>query len=570
MKLNKILTAFVLIATLGMVACNPVIDDRNKPGQDTTTTEPVDTITAVEMTVSQVLEIANGLEAGAESQDYYQVAGMVSAVQTSADNLVSYGNCNFTLQDETGTIACYYINYLDNKKFTSADQILHVGDSVVVIGKAKNYVNKNTGSSTPELANGYIKSIVPNTHVAEIIDATFAEAIAVKNELNQGATTLDKYRVKGVVTSVSTNEENLGKYGNCNFYIKDPTGEAQEDITCWKTNWLNNEKFSSYADVPVSGDTVVVVAPIQNYNGKVELLEGYIESIVRYQAPPIVVDDDSNLSVPEGTITCAQAIAIGKTLADKASTDETYYIKGIVVKNDTYATSLAQYGNMTFYMADALEDEELFEAFRVYGPDSVKFTDVQQIAAGNVVVVKSKIYNYGGQIETTGGGTAFVYSSTNTFVPSVTPVDPPVEPGEVSYSVTFTTSMPTGWTYLPTSYTPYWYKSGLKLSAENNGVQSPAFEACSAVSVSFTIALNANQKTGTNGTDGNNFKVVALNAEGNEVASQELVTNAAGSYSVDLSGTGITAVQIIMVSFPYNGTTYCNVNFSAASVSFGN
>ena len=74
MKLNKILTAFVLIATLGMVACNPVIDDGKKPGQDTTTVEPVDTVTAVEMTVSQVMEIANGLEAGAESQDYYQVA----------------------------------------------------------------------------------------------------------------------------------------------------------------------------------------------------------------------------------------------------------------------------------------------------------------------------------------------------------------------------------------------------------------------------------------------------------------------------------------------------------------
>ena len=420
MKLNKLFTAFMLIATIGMVACNkPPKPDG--PGKDDPDTPPVvDSVIATDATVVEVIAVANELAAGAESEEYYRVHGIVSAVQTAPEKLVEYGNCNFTVMDETGSIGCFYINYLNNVKFTDPDQALNIGDTVVVVAKAKNYVNKNTGASTPELTNGFIEKLNRNTYIPEVIDASFADIFALLDELPQGSTTMDAYRVKGVVSAVTTAKDKLVGYGNCNFNITEAGSTSGQEIICYYTNWLDNQKFTNADDIPVVGDTVVVVGPLQNYNGKPELFKGFIKEIARKAPEPIIVDDDSQLDVPAGTITCAEAIAIGKQLNDRAATSEVYYIKGIVVENATYASSLKQYGNMTFYMVDNLSDTERFEAYQVFGLDSASFVDMQQVVPGNVVVLKSKIYRYGEQIETEGAGKAFMYSTTNTFVPDST------------------------------------------------------------------------------------------------------------------------------------------------------
>ena len=248
---------------------------------------------------------------------------------------------------------------------------------------------------------------------------------------------MDAYRVKGVVSAVTTAKDKLVGYGNCNFNITEAGSTSGQEIICYYTNWLDNQKFTNADDIPVVGDTVVVVGPLQNYNGKPELFKGFIEEIARKAPEPIIVDDDSQLDVPAGTITCAEAIAIGKQLNDRAATSEVYYIKGIVVENITTASSLKSYGNMNFYMVDNLNDQERFEAYQVNGLDSAKFVDMQQIVPGNVVVVKGKIYRYGEQIETEGLGKWFVYSSTNTFVPDTTGGDKPAIPEGTQQAIDF-------------------------------------------------------------------------------------------------------------------------------------
>ena len=388
------------------------------PGPDPKPTN-VDTM-GIEATVAEVIEVVNSLEQGGQSKEKYKVSGIVSAVQTSADDMLKYGNLNFTLQDETGAIGCYYIYYLDSATFTSADQYLNVGDTVTVLGYAKSYVNKNTGKVTPELYQGFLLSIKKNSYIAEVIDASFADIMGVMEGLSQGATTLDAYRVMGIVSAVTTAKDKLVGYGNCNFNISDPTKAVSSEIVCYYTNWLDNQPFTDANDIPCVGDTVVVIAPLQNYNGKAELFKGYIESINRKAPEPIIIDDDSNLDVPDGTLSCAEAIAIGMRQNDRADTSETYFIKGIVVENITYASSLKTYGNMTFYMVDNIADTARFEAYQVFGLDSASFVDMQQVVPGNVVVLKSKIYRYGNQIETEGAGKAFMYSTTNTFVPDST------------------------------------------------------------------------------------------------------------------------------------------------------
>ena len=547
MKLNKFFTAIMLVATLAMVACDPDNPTPGPgPGPGPGPTPTIDTVESTPKTVQEVIAIAEGLEAGAESQDYYKVTGIVSAVQTSVDDLTKYGNCNFTLQDETGAIGCYYINYLNNVTFSSPDQALNVGDTVAVVGKAKNYVNKNTGKSTPELANGYLSELKPNTHIAEVIDASFADIMGVLGNLAQGATTLDAYRVMGVVTSVKTAKDKLITYGNCNFNIADPTGATSSEIICYYTNWLDNQKFTNASDIPTIGDTVVVVAPLQNYNGKAELYKGFIESITRKAVDPVVIDDDSQLNVPAGTITCAQAIAIGKQLNDKSATAEVYYIKGIVVENATSKSSLTNYGNMTFYMVDALSDTERFEAYQVYGVDSARFTDMQQIVPGNVVVLKAKIYRYGDQIETEGLGKWFVYSSTNTFAPDTTGGTTPTLPEGTLQEINFMSNplqlTATDTVKAVTSFTFGDIVMEVDPTANKSGAQI--------TKTSYKMYKNTTFKL--TAPTGKNIKYVGITTEGGQYGA-DLLTADSGSIAVDANKDGVWTGQANSVTFSNTG-----------------
>ncbi len=553
MKLNKLFTAFMLIATIGMVACNkPPKPDG--PGKDDPNIPPVvDSVIATDATVVEVIAVANELAAGGESEEYYRVHGIVSAVQTAPEKLVEYGNCNFTVMDETGSIGCFYINYLNNVKFTDPDQALNIGDTVVVVAKAKNYVNKNTGASTPELTNGFIEKLNRNTYIPEVINASFADIFALLDELPQGSTTMDAYRVKGVVSAVTTAKDKLVGYGNCNFNITEAGSTSGQEIICYYTNWLDNQKFTNADDIPVVGDTVVVVGPLQNYNGKPELFKGFIEEIARKAPEPIIVDDDSQLDVPAGTITCAEAIAIGKQLNDRAATSEVYYIKGIVVENITSKSSLLNYGNMNFYMVDALTDTERFEAYQVFGVDSARFTDMQQIVPGNVVVLKAKIYRYGEQIETEGQGKWFVYSSTNTFVPDTTgggggtPELPEGTRQEINFAANPLNLSTTDTVKVATTFTFGDIEMLVDPTANKSGAQI--------TKTSYKMYKNTTFKL--TAPTGKNIKYVGITTEGGQYGA-DLLSADSGSIAVDANKDGVWTGQANTITFSNTGQVRIN------------
>ena len=555
MKLNKIFSAFVLsLALFNFASCEkPPIDDGPTPGKDDDTAAVV--TDATKATVAEAIAKIEEMADGAESTEYYEIAGIVTNVSTSASDMLSYKNLNFTLTDETGSIASWYTNYLDNKPFDTADKMLNVGDTVVVIAHLKKYV-KNS-KMTPELVNGYLKSLSRNNYEAQILDKSFAEAVAIGKGQSQDVLTLDYYRIKGVVSSVKTGKDALVQYGNCIFNIADPTGASSDAIICYYTNWLDNQPFTSADDIPCKGDTVIVVGPLTNYSNDAELKNGYIESITRVVLPPVVPDDETGLDVPQGAISCAEAIAIGKQLADQAATDATYFIKGIVMNVETDQSGVDKYGNVIFDMADDVNDTVRFKAYCVYGKDSATILDVKQVVPGNVVVIKSQITNYKGTIETV-QNKGYIYSTTNTFVPEVTPIDPSL----VSWDITFASEIPYGWKAIGGA--EFYGNGGLKLNREGKGIQSPTFAAATSVPVEFTIGA-FNVKTsgeGVNGTDGPNFQVIGLSATGAVVDTEDVVTPEAKAYSVTLEGEGIAQVKLVMVSFPYNGSKYCNVNLS--------
>ena len=95
--------------------------------------------------VARALEIING---GQYTTDMVYTAGTISSIK---EVNTSYGNATFDISDDgtttSGQLTIFRCKYLNNTKFTSADQI-KVGDKVVVLGALTLY------NTTPEVTQG--------------------------------------------------------------------------------------------------------------------------------------------------------------------------------------------------------------------------------------------------------------------------------------------------------------------------------------------------------------------------------------------------------------------------------
>lgn len=130
-------------------------------------------------------------------------------------------------------------------------------------------------------------------------------------------------------------------------------------------------------------------------------------------------------------------------------------------------------------------------------------------------------------------------------------------------------AMPAGWTYITNNSQypdPTFYSDGgLKFNFENMGIESPAFAAQSAVSVSIDVrALNANTK---NPASQDVFTVSALNASDAVVGTATLQSAVAGANVVSVSGTDIVKIKVVMTGYPSNGEVYCNVSLGGVTIS---
>lgn len=114
----------------------------------TNTFDPSTPVTVEEISIAKALEIGGALNVGETSSKQYKIQGMVSEV---AEASTQYGNLTFTIEDEDGkALDCFRLYYKDNKKYTSTDAALEVGDVVIVLGQINNY------NGTIQVNPGYI------------------------------------------------------------------------------------------------------------------------------------------------------------------------------------------------------------------------------------------------------------------------------------------------------------------------------------------------------------------------------------------------------------------------------
>lgn len=126
--------------------------------------------------------------------------------------------------------------------------------------------------------------------------------------------------------------------------------------------------------------------------------------------------DTIGWNIPAEAITVAQAREICMALESGSNTGSKYYVMGYVKKlHYNHASAIIGYGNAQFYIEDVkgANSADDFLAYQVYGPDSKKLTDPNEVAVGDFVVIYGALTNYNGTYETVGKGAAYIWKSTN-------------------------------------------------------------------------------------------------------------------------------------------------------------
>lgn len=418
MKLEKIFSALMLIAAVSFTACDPVIPDNpDGPGKDTTDT-PVDTtevwvipegvdVPAEAITVAEARDICSKLESGAVTTDKYYVKGFVKKVkEISEADFQSFGNLTFFMvdqKDDKDDFEAFQVNGKDSKAFLNMNEV-EVGDYVVVYGNLTNY---NGTYETTNKGTAYVYSssnanfgVKPEGSLIDIDyqgdEANITDFLAEYGSIVAGDTT-DYVTVRGVVKSDAS--VNLG-YGTATFTITN----GVDNLYCYgiAAGKGDGETFTKFIDGQqlVEGDFVTVYARLYNYNGKLELIKGYITRTSN-------TFDGSAIQGPD-TISVAEANEIGKALASGKTSPKQYVIVGRVTTLDDISVN---YGNLSFHICD-VDDEsatpETFYIYRAYYLDNKKYTqkdaDNNPIEVGDVVTILGQIMNYNGTPETPQGG----------------------------------------------------------------------------------------------------------------------------------------------------------------------
>ncbi len=200
----------------------------------------------------------------------------------------TYGNASFYISEdgkESGEFYCFRILYLGNKKFTSGNTDIKVGDEVIICGQLMNYHN-----NTPETVAGkaFLYSLngkseggggggggdTGEAKGSGTLNDPYnpaGAAAAVKNltwtDNNTYDTTGDVY-VKGKISRIAdkgTFTEG-GTYGNASFYISED-GKQSGEFYCFRVLYLGNKKFEAgNTDIKV-GDEVIIYGQLMNYRG---------------------------------------------------------------------------------------------------------------------------------------------------------------------------------------------------------------------------------------------------------------------------------------------------------------
>lgn len=237
---------------------------------------------------------------------------------------------------------------------------------------------------------------------------TVNEAVNIAKKLKPGEVSKQKYFIKGWVTSFNRNESfniDFPKYGNDFVYLSSrQDGEGTKTFYAYRLLGKFGAKLPDLECVKI-GDFVVISCYMTNYNGIYESSGAcFVYQSNNAHFNEIFPAFPGCPAPKENEISVTEAEKIALTLEKKAMTTEMYKVRGVVTSVDVVDPS---YGNATFNISDGLS---YATCYRLKYKGGAKFTNVNQVAVGDTVLVEAKIQNYNGTCEPTQGN---VIESTN-------------------------------------------------------------------------------------------------------------------------------------------------------------
>ena len=378
-------------------------------------------------------EYTSGLAADTESPNNVYIKGKVVSIK---EEFGSFGNASFYISDDGTANNQFYVYralYLGNKKWTSGDTQIKVGDEVVICGKVVNY----KGNTPETVQNGaYIYSLNGtggSTGGGETgggtasgngtIDNPYnaAGVTAYINTLADNAESPNDVYIKGKIASVK--EEFSTQFGNATFYISDD-GTATGQFYVYRCFYLGNQKWTDGNTQIKAGDEVIICGKVVKYvstygtTPETAQSKAYIYSLngKTGDGGSTGGGETGGGETGEGTgdgtlnnpynIVAITSLASG--LASGAESSEVYF-KG-KVSSIKYAYE-ASYGTGTFYVSDDGSTTGQFYVFRAFYLGNQKWVDGNyQIKVGDEVVIHGKVTNYMGNTPETVQNAAYLYS----------------------------------------------------------------------------------------------------------------------------------------------------------------
>ena len=400
------------------------------------------------LTVAGAIKYVKSLGADVQSSSGVYVKGKISRIDEGNNFAASgtYGNATFYISDDGATTSdqfyCYRVLYLGNKKWTSKDPDVKVGDDVIIYGHVVNYkgntpetvqgtafVYEHNGVNrgTDEGGGGGSEGTPTGTGTAADPYNVSAARAAVKNLTWTSNTEYEKtgtVYVKGKISRIADNGTfgQSGTFGNATFYINDDGADGAE-LYAYRILYLGNKKYTSGTDIKV-GDEVVICGELMNYRGNTpETVSNaaYLYSLNGEgggggDTPPGPGGDPAGTGTQTDPYNVAAARNAVKdftwTSNDKYDKTGTVYVKGKISKiadNGTFGQS-GTYGNATFYISDDGKEGNDLYCYRILYLGNVKYTSGTDIKVGDEVVICGELMNYRGNTPETVANAAYLYS----------------------------------------------------------------------------------------------------------------------------------------------------------------
>jgi len=354
--------------------------------------------------VAAAIEIAKAMSGDDAAKQVVAIGYITSIDEIDTDG--TFGNATYYISDDkdgkANKLEIYRGYGLNGQKFNAPGAtIIKEGDLVVVSGGLVNFrgttLEFTQGSKLLSINGVSGGGDTPSTETLGTKDAplTIAAALAEINKLSDGGESSQFAYVKGKVVKVTTNQANFDQYGNLNYLISEDGTENGSTITVYSGDGLNGAKFTSPNDL-AQGDEVIVYGKLYKYVNKSgavtpEINKGnYLVSLVKGSGGG-GGGTEAGLGTADKPLTVAKALEIVNALADNGETETEAFVKGKISKVQSFSD---KYKSITYYISDDGTENNQLQIYSGKGLNGAEFAAVEDLSAGDVVVVKGKLKKY--------------------------------------------------------------------------------------------------------------------------------------------------------------------------------